>query len=187
MNRNWATHALVIAAVAVSGCSTKPRNFAATVSAPVASKATFEQDFRTCQQLVHAGHKGNFKGAALTGLATGAGAIGGGTAVVSLGVGSTLSGAGAAAAAAMPVVGFLAGFGVSRAIRGGKERKYKVAMTSCLSEYGYTVSDWEKIGKKDDAALTSASSASQVEGQQGPEPVSTVPSAEVAAIEAPAG
>ncbi len=65
-------------------------------------------------------------------------------------------GAAAAAAAAMPVVGVLIGFGVSRAIRGGKERKYKRAMEGCLNEYGYEVGTWAKARKKEDAASLSA-------------------------------
>lgn len=148
--------ALIAAAMATAlgGCSTKPRNFAASVSTPVPDRVAFEQDYRTCDSLVKAGHKGDFKSAALQTAAAGIGTVGTGAGLVATGtVGITSStGAAAAATAAMPVVGVLLGFGVSRAIRGGKERKFKRNMSACLSEYGYEVADWEKLKKREDAA-----------------------------------
>jgi len=145
-------------ATALSACSTRPRNFAAEVSTPVADRLAFEQDYRTCQQLVASGHSNNFKSVALQSVATGAGAFGTGVGLVSTGaVGITSSsGAAAAATAAMPVVGVLLGFGVSRAIRGGRERKFKRNMSACLTEYGYEVADWEKLEKRDDSATFAA-------------------------------
>ena len=69
-------------------------------------------------------------------------------------VGWTSSGTGAAAAGfAMPVIGIFAGFGISRAIRGGKERKYKARMDTCLTELGYTTDGWQKIAKRGDPGL----------------------------------
>jgi hypothetical protein len=153
----------VSVAMLASGCSTRPRNFVASVSAPVASRTAFETDYRTCQTLVANGRTSDFKAGAAQVLATGAGAIGGGVAVVGLGVGGTISGAGMAAAAAMPVVGVLAGFGVSRAIRGGKERKFKRLMSSCLAEYGHQVESWDKLKKNEDPASIAASRARVLE------------------------
>ncbi len=153
--------AITAAAVLLSGCSTRPRNFSASLSAPVEDRAAFESDYRTCSNLVRSGHTANFKSTAATGLAAGVGAAGAGAAMASTGmVGAYMSGGAAfAAAAAMPVVGILAGFGVSRAIRGGKERKMKRSMTACLAEYGYGVESWDKLHKRDDAARISAESA----------------------------
>ncbi|MEE1878181.1 hypothetical protein [Altererythrobacter litoralis] len=151
--------ALAVAAMAtaLAGCSTKPRNFAASVSTPVPDRVAFEQDYRTCAALVKSGHSSGFKTAA-TSTAIGAGAVGAGASVAALGAGGTYSSFGAAGAAAgtvlaaATVVTGLAGFGITRAIRGGKERKFKRNMSACLSEYGYEVADWEKLKKRDDAA-----------------------------------
>lgn len=153
--------ATAAAAMLASGCSTRPRNFTAELSASVPDRAAFEGEFRTCQTLVRQGHKSNFKGAAATVLATGAGTVGAGAAMASAGlVGITSSGGAYAAAAAMPVVGVFLGFGVSRIIRSSKEGKYKRAMDACLSEYGYSVGKWAKVNKKDDAARIAAAKAS---------------------------
>ena len=149
------------AAMLATGCSTRPRNFTAELSAPVPDRAAFEDDFRTCQTLVRQGHKSNFKGAAASALATGVGTVGAGAAMASAGlVGITSGGGAVVAAAAMPVVGVFLGFGVSRMIRSGKERKYKRAMDTCLDEYGYGVSRWSTVKKKDDAAKIAAAKAS---------------------------
>lgn len=154
--------ALLAAGMLVSGCSTRPRNFTASLSAPVADRTMFENDFRRCQALVRQGHRSNFKGAAATALVTGVSTLGTGVAMAGTGmVGLTTSGgAAAAASAAMPVVGILVGFGISRAIRSGKERRFKRAMDSCLGEYGYRVEHWAKIHRRDDAARIAAGGVS---------------------------
>lgn len=148
------TACLVALSVMAAGCSTRPRNFSANVSAPVADRMAFENDYRTCEKLVRAGHSSNFKGAAATIATTGVATVGAGAAIVSTGLGgvNVATGAASASLAAVPVIGILAGFGVSRAIRGGKERKYKRAMGDCLAEFGYPVGTWTKLKKRDDAA-----------------------------------
>jgi len=153
--------AIAATAMLLQGCSSRPRNFSANIAAPVPDRTAFEQDYRTCQSLVKGGRKSDFKAGAATALASGAGAFGAGTAMASTGmIGIGMSGSSAAAAAtAIPVVGFFAGFGVSRAIRGGKERKFKRAMSDCLGEYGYSVEGWTKLHKRDDAAKAASQSA----------------------------
>lgn len=196
MNRNAMICALAGASVLASGCSTRPRNFTAELSAPVPDRAAFENDFRTCQTLVRQGRKAGFKDAA-TGLAVGSGAVGAGLAVGSMTAGGVYSGYGAAGAAAgaalmatTAVVG-IAGFGLTRLIRGGKERKYKRAMDACLTEYGYSVDSWAKVNKKDDAAKIAASKASVQPSEpqiatSAVEPVATIPAPETATF-TPAG
>ena len=179
--------ALVGVAMLISGCSTRPRNFTAELRAPVPDRAAFENEFRTCQTLVRQGHKSGFKDAA-TGLAVGSGAVGAGLAVASMtagGVYSSYGAAGAAAGAALmattAVVG-IAGFGLTRLIRGGKERKYKRTMDACLTEYGYSVDSWAKVNKKADAAKIAAAKANI----QPLEPViATSTAVPVAAVPAP--
>jgi len=139
-------------AATLSGCSTRPRNFAAQVAVPSAELAAFETDYRTCSSLVAQGRRSDFREAAMTVGASGAGALGGAAVSVASVSAVGFSGAGMIASAAIPGIGLLAGFGVSRMIRSGNERKFKRAMTACLGEYGYTVDDWEKIDRKSDAA-----------------------------------
>jgi len=156
--------ALVASGLLLSGCSTRPRNFSASLAAPVADRTALEQDFRTCQSLVRQGRTSDFKAGAATALATGVGTVGTGVAMAGTGmVGITSSGGAAAAAtAAMPVVGLLLGFGVSRMIRSGRERKYKHAMATCLAEYDYTVAAWNKAMRRDDAARITAETSLEV-------------------------
>lgn len=144
--------AIVIAGSLASGCSTKPRQFAPALTAPADHSARLEQDVKICDQLVRQGRTSDFASAAATMATTGAATVGSGVAMVSTGmVGWTSSGAGAAAAGiAMPVIGLFAGLGVSRAIRGGNERKYKTRMEACLTELGYTTDGWQKIHKRGD-------------------------------------
>ena len=154
--------ATAAAAMLATGCSTRPRNFTAELSAPVADRMAFESDFRTCQTMVRQGRKSGFKDAAAMGLATGVGAVGGGAALASAGLIGVNIGTGAVSALtyAVPFIGVFAGFGVSRAIRSGREGKYKRAMSTCLDEYGYGVSRWSTVKKKDDAAKIAAAKAS---------------------------
>lgn len=154
--------ATAAAAMLATGCSTRPRNFTAELSAPVVDRAVFENEFRTCQALVRQGRKSGFKDAAAMGLATGVGAVGGGAALASAGLIGVNIGTGAVSALtyAVPFIGVFAGFGVSRAIRSGREGKYKRAMNTCLDEYGYGVSRWSTVKKKDDAAKIAAAKAS---------------------------
>lgn len=184
MNRNPTIFALAAACVLVSGCSTRPRNFTAELSAPVPDRAAFEGDFRTCQMLVRQGRTSDFKAGAATALATGIGTVGAGAAIVGTGMAgiTTTGGAAVAATAAMPVVGLLLGFGVSRMIRAGKEGKFKRAMDACLTEYGYSVDSWAKVNEKEDAAKIAAAKANI----QPSEPAIATNSVEpVAAVPAP--
>ena len=153
--------ALVGVAMLVSGCSTRPRNFTAELSAPVVDRMAFEGDFRTCQTLVRQGRKSGFKNAAAMGLVGGVGAVGGGAALASAGLVGVNIGTGAVSALtyAVPFIGVFAGFGMSRAIRSGREGKYKRAMATCLDEYGYGVSRWSAVKKRDDAAQITAAKA----------------------------
>ena len=159
MRYRTAIAALAIA-TALAGCSTRPRNFTPQITAPTAGMASLEADYRTCATLVAQGRSSDFKGAAATMGAAGAGALGG--AAVSVASVSALgfTGAGMVASAAIPGIGLLAGFGVSRMIRSGNERKFKRRMETCLGEYGYGIGDWSRIGRREDAAALAASGAS---------------------------
>jgi hypothetical protein len=161
MKSSIITSLLIIACVAASGCSSRPRNFAATLSAPASDEATYQRDFAACDALARKGYKSNFKAAALStaggtaiGVAAGFGAAGIAAASVgtaSGGLGAAISAAavpGAVGAAALFVIAAPVGFGISRAIRSGREKRLKRALTSCMGEYGYTVSDWTVVKKR---------------------------------------
>jgi hypothetical protein len=165
--RNTMTHRFqlatcLVAALACSACSTKPRSFSATVR-PAETLAAVNQgeaqSFATCDQLVRKGHKGNFASAAATGAAGTAGVAGGaGLAFAGLG-GSSWGAAGATATAAMPIIGIAAAFGMNRMIRSSREKSYRKHMSLCLGELGYDVVDWARMKKKQPGTATLAAPA----------------------------
>lgn len=146
-------------ALVISGCSSRPRHFTATLNPPAADEAAYQRDFATCDTLARKGYKSNFKAAALstvggTAVGFGAGVAASSVAVASVGTGGSifggLNGIGAGVGAgvgAMFVVGLPVGFGISRAIRGGREKRLKKNISSCLSEYGYTTAEWTRVKK----------------------------------------
>jgi hypothetical protein len=146
---NTARIALCLAAaLASTACSTRPRTFSATVQPTGFATAVAggeAQAFTTCDQLVRAGHQGNFAAVAASSAATGA-TLAGGTAAIAasgtIGIGATA--AGYALMAALPIVGLAAGFGVNRLIRSGNERKYQRTMSACMAEMGFAVTDWAR-------------------------------------------
>lgn len=150
--------ACLAAALLSSACSTKPRQFSASVRQADPARSTIGSevsDFATCDRLVRGGRSSGFAAAAATGVAGGAAALGGAVAIGTSGwVGGSISSAGAAAAAAMPVFGIAAAFGVNRMIRSGKERKYRRLMGDCLNEFGYEVTDWTKAPRKQKGSAT---------------------------------
>jgi hypothetical protein len=140
MRSNPFLFALLFGALAVSGCSSRPRYFTASLNPPTADAPSFERDMALCRNLVAQGNRSGFKTAALK--------IGGG-AVAGIGSGVAIAAVApltvttiGVASYAMPVVGFAAGFGISRAIRSGREKKLKQALANCLAEYGYAVEQW---------------------------------------------
>ncbi len=145
--------ALSLASLAlVSGCSTKPRNFQPIVAPPPASSAAFQKVVDDCVVMVRSGRTSGFANAVLIGAGGTVAGIAGGVAATSIALSNATSvggavGAGGAGAAVFPIVGIAVGFGISRAIRSGREKKIKTAMTTCLGEFGYTVAGWEVIRK----------------------------------------
>lgn len=139
-------HVAIIAMTGLflSSCSSRPREFVAIIQPPAADEIAYQRDFETCRTLARQGHRSGFKAAALSGgagVAAGAGATAIGMSAGAIGpfMGATAS---AAATVALPVIGIGVGWGVSRAIRSGREKKLKQAMGRCLEEYGYRVETW---------------------------------------------
>lgn len=150
----------------VAGCSTRPREFRATLAPTVASPPErFDADMLRCQVLVRKGVKKGFAGsAAQLALGTGGGILAGGAAGTA---GTTLSSTISIGASTMFVVGPLVGFGISRAIRSGREKKYRSRLETCLGEYGYQVAGWEKQKKLTKADIAAAVAAMQAAGNTG--------------------
>ncbi len=129
--------------LATSACSTRPRYFTATVNPPPSDAAKFEQDVALCRALVGKGHKSEFLAQAAS---VGAGTLAA-SAVTTAAVISTTGFLEATAAStalgavALPF-GVLAGFGITRVIRSKRERTLKASLTTCLSEFNYTVVAW---------------------------------------------
>lgn len=142
------TSAAVLAIAAVlAGCASHPRGFSPVMVQAPADQAAFEAAFDVCSQQVADGRRDSFRsgrgGSALVG-----GAIGGTAAVATTGsavAGTGLLGAAAAGpilAATAVVFAPVAIYGVSRVQRANKEREIRDAMTACLAEDGYQVTDW---------------------------------------------
>ena len=148
---------LLAAALVTAGCSTRPREFTPQLAAPTAA-ATAEttqlppqEAVAACQTMVAAGKRSDFAGtaaAAGAGVATayGAGLLAAGGGAASAGLAEGIA-AGVAGATTMLLVAPVAIWGISRAIRAGKEKEIKAAMAQCLLEHGYRVDKWERTPK----------------------------------------
>ena len=140
----------LIAALALAGCSSRPREFTPTLAGPAASQAEFEVAYATCQQLFVAGKldSSGRAGSAGAGLAAG-----GATAAIGSGAAAAAAGyAGMAEAAAtivlLPFAVLGGAWGMSRMKRAKKEAAIKTALEGCLAERGYQVAGWSKAAKK---------------------------------------
>ena len=139
-------------AVALSGCSSRPREFTPTLSPMAADQAAFDKDYAECGRLLVEGKLDSSGRAASAGAgaATGAGVAVAGGALAS----STIPAAGAALASAtvilLPFAVIGGAWGMARMKRAKKEKAIKTAMGGCLAERGYQVTSWVKADNKAD-------------------------------------
>lgn len=150
---------LTATALLLGACSSRPRQFVATVNPPAADEAAYQRDFATCDALARKGYKSDFKALALSTAGGTAVGFGVGVAATSIaatsaitaggigGIGTGLAAGVTAGTGALLIVGLPVGFGISRAIRGGREKRLKRSLSACLGEYGYTVADWSRVKK----------------------------------------
>jgi hypothetical protein len=139
---------VVLLTLALTACSTVPRNFTPILAEPFPPDSDFDGAVGQCTALVDAGVRANFGDQTLGTVAVGTTVAYGTGAMAMAGAGSTLLGSAAAASVAivaMPVVGILAGVGYSRRVRAGREREIQTAMSDCLAESGYRVERWERV------------------------------------------
>ncbi|WP_118858301.1 hypothetical protein [Sphingomonas mesophila] len=147
--RHRSIAALAAAALLLAGCSSRPREFTPMLAPPPAGAAAFDQAafdraYGECSQLLVAG-KVDASGRLAS---AGAGAAAGGAAAVAGGAtAAAVAGYGGLAVASATIVllpfAVIGGaVGMAKAKRARKERAIKTAMTGCLAERGFVVTDW---------------------------------------------
>ena len=155
-------HALLWAAagaVILTGCSSKPRNFAPVMAAPPADAQVYEAQWLACREQVAATAK-NGSGR-LASAAGGAVAGVGGVAAVGTTAGASAGMVGAMAAATATVIlapiAIVGGaWGVSKIKKTKKEKAIKSATADCMAKAGYSVEKWRVMTKREVRALPAA-------------------------------
>jgi len=155
---------LGVCAIAVGGCSSKPRNFAPVLAAAPADARSYEKHWLECREQVAAANgKGSGRLASAGGGAVaGAGA---GVAASAAASGATFATYGAAATAAaaaiavVPVFGLAGAWGISKIKKNKNERRIKSATAECMASHGYSVDKWRVMSKREVRALDAAPSA----------------------------
>ena len=144
--------------VVVSGCSSRPRSFAPTLSEPVVDQTALDRAVAECHALLVAGkldQSGRLASA-------GAGAAVGGTAAVAGGAtAAAVAGYGGLAVASATIVllpfAIIGGaIGMSKIKRAKKEKAVKAAMSGCLQQRGFVVEGWTKMSKGEAAAVAAS-------------------------------
>jgi hypothetical protein len=162
MNRNLIA-GLLLPALALSACSSRPREFTPTLSTPAAKSAELDAAYSECRQLL------------VEGKLDSSGRLGSGAAGAA--AGATTAAVGAAAASSAGLYGGMAvasatiilapialiggAWGMSRIKRAKKEQAIKTAMAGCLQERGFVVGGWTKAGKKPKAISGQATAATE--------------------------
>jgi hypothetical protein len=142
----------VLAALLLGGCSSKPRQFAPTLSAAPTDQTQFDSAYAECRQLLADG-KLNSSGrlaSGAVGAAAGATTVAIGSAAAS---GAGLYGGMAVAGAtlvALPFVAIGGAWGMAKRKQKRKERAIQTATAGCLEERGYKVAGWARAHKKDE-------------------------------------
>ena len=152
---------LGICTIALSGCSSRPRNFAPVLAAPPADSTAYEAHWLECRETVAAmTGKGSERlaaagGAAVAGAGAGlaAGAATSGATFASYGAAAA---AGAAVIAVVPVFGLAGAWGISKIKKTKKERSIKSATAECMAKNGYPVERWRVMSKREVQALAAA-------------------------------
>jgi hypothetical protein len=162
-----------ICAIALGGCSSRPRNFAPVLAAAPADARSYESHWLDCrEQVAAATSKGSGRLASAGGGAVaGAGA---GVAASAAASGATYGtfGAAAVAGAAMiavvPVFGLAGAWGISKIKKSKKERTIKAATAECMARNGYSVAKWRVMSKREVRALEAAQPAIDLPLSAGP-------------------
>jgi hypothetical protein len=144
----------VSAALLLQGCSSRPRAFAPTLAAPQSGQASFDQAafdqaYSTCTQLLVAGkldQNGRLASAGAGAAASGA-AMAAGTMTAAAVAGYSGLAVLGATIVLLPFAVIGGAVGTAKIKRAKKEKVIRTAMTGCLAERGYTVTQWVKAKK----------------------------------------
>lgn len=141
------------AAVLMSGCSSRPRNFAPVLGAAPTDVQAYEARWLACRDeaMTASGRGSGRLASAAGGAVAGAGGV---TAVSAVTASSyaTMGGAMAALGAivlAAPVAALGGAWGISKIKKAKKERAIKTATAACLASAGYTVEKWRVMSKRE--------------------------------------
>lgn len=149
---------LAACAVALGGCSSRPRNFAPVLAAAPADARSYENHWLDCREQVAAvtrkgsGRTASAGGGAVAGAAAGVAANAAASAATYGGFGAAAA-AGAAAIAVVPVFGLAGAWGISKIKKSKKERTIKSATAECMASKGYSVDKWRVMSKREVRAL----------------------------------
>lgn len=133
-------------ALALQGCSSRPRQFTPELAAAPTDRREFDSAFATCTQLLAEGKltsEGRLASGAV-GAAAGATTLAVGSAAAS---GAGLYGGMAVAGAtlvALPFVAVFGAWGLAKSKKKKKERAIQAATAGCLEERGYKVTGWTR-------------------------------------------
>ncbi len=148
--RNKSILCAVAVSLTLSGCSSRPREFAPELATPPASSSALNALVAECRQLLVSGkldRNGRTGSGAAGAAAGGAVAVAGGAAASSAG----LAGGAALASATVVLLPFVVlggAWGMAKMKRAKKERAINTSMAGCLEERGHHVNGWEKTGRK---------------------------------------
>lgn len=139
-------------ALLMSGCSSRPRNFAPVLGAAPPDVQAYEASWLACRdEAITAPNRGSGRlASAAGGAAAGAGGV---AAVGAMTAGSyaTMGGAMAALGAtiiAAPIAAIGGAWGISKIKKAKKERAIKEATAACLADAGYSVEKWRVMSKR---------------------------------------
>jgi hypothetical protein len=149
------TATLLVAALALQGCSSRPREFRPALAAEPASRTSFEADVAECRQLLVSGKldsNGQMASAGAGAAASVATAAVGGTTAAAVG---GLGGFAAASATVvlLPFAAVAGAWRMAKTKKNKKERAVQQAMAGCLIGRGHQVIGWEPASRKASPAV----------------------------------
>ena len=152
---------LGICAIALGGCSSRPRNFAPVLAAAPADARAYEKHWLDCREQVAASNgKGSGRlasagGGAVAGAGAGLAAQAAASGVTYGTIGAAAT-AGAVMIATVPVFGLAGAWGISKIKKSKKERRIKSATAECMASHGYSIDKWRVMSKREVRALDAA-------------------------------
>jgi hypothetical protein len=138
---------LLMAALAVQACSSRPREFSPKLAAAPADEAAYQLAYSDCRAQLAAGKLNRSDALASGGVGAAAGAATGVAGAAAAGSATGFMGGLAVMGAtivAAPVVAVVGAWGSAKSRKLKKEKATKEATARCLAERGYQVADWKR-------------------------------------------